>query len=103
MLSYLINELSVRHSVRPSVRSQFTSKNLTFYEQIGGFCRATIFVKQTFFEDHSKVEQKPREASEANEADARKCDFLIFSLGKTWADLDLFNEVWGAHFALFSA
>ena len=40
-----------------------------FYEQVGEFCRATIFIKDTFFSDHSKVEKKPREASEAIEAD----------------------------------
>ena len=34
--------------------------------KITGFCRATFFVKDTFFSDHSKVEKKPREASEAN-------------------------------------
>jgi hypothetical protein len=36
-----------------------------FYE----FCRATIFVKQTFFSDHSKVEKKSREGRVENEAD----------------------------------
>ena len=39
--------------------------------KISGFCRATFFVKETFFSDHSKVEKKPREASEAFEADEK--------------------------------
>ena len=38
--------------------------------KISGFCRATFFVKDTFFSDHSKVEKKPRE-------NARKCEKIV--------------------------
>ena len=70
------------------LHDRVTGEKSLFYEQIGGFCRATIFIKDTFFSDHSKVEQKAREGRVENEADARKCDFALI-----WFDLILLCSV----------